>query len=432
MLRSLDEAGGPVLEEVAGTDDVLVTFACLRDDPAVTLRTPLVSLVADSNPDGDIILQRLPNTRLWYTSMLVDRRVSTSYQFRVPGASPGLEAEVEQSLLLNPSGLQAFARAMLPRGFADASNPEKLFPHYGVLAGTSSGGTPAALWESVLTLPGAEPFPYLDGAAERGRVVERDFSTTATPGVRTVGVYLPVGYDSRKEYPLVVAVDGEFYRRVARLPEILDAAIVSGVIPPVIVAFWHNQDASSRQRELACSADFLSAIADEFYPWIEATFSVSTAPRERVITGFSLGGLGIGLGRARTARRVRLCPRCIAFAVVHAGSGSRTRMADSRIRHGGETPWGLLIHWRARNRFARARRFPSFHAGLRSRVSGRPDRAPRRTVQLPRGARWTRLRSCPQGHSERPCRAPRRLTALAFGEWGRGLHRHPGRTARLT
>ncbi len=291
MLRSLDEAGGPVLEEVAGTDDVLVTFACLRDDPAVTLRTPLVSLVADSNPDGDIILQRLPNTRLWYTSMLVDRRVSTSYQFRVPGASPGLEAEVEQSLLLNPSGLQAFARAMLPRGFADASNPEKLFPHYGVLAGTSSGGTPAALWESVLTLPGAEPFPYLDGAAERGRVVERDFSTTATPGVRTVGVYLPVGYDSRKEYPLVVAVDGEFYRRVARLPEILDAAIVSGVIPPVIVAFWHNQDASSRQRELACSADFLSAIADEFYPWIEATFSVSTAPRERVITGFSLGGL---------------------------------------------------------------------------------------------------------------------------------------------
>jgi len=115
-----------------------------------------------------------------------------------------------------------------------------------------------------------------------------------------VAVYLPANYDPAARYPVVLCFDGEHYRDVARLPELLDHAIANGRVPPLIAVFWHNRDAASRNTELTCSPDLELAIVDELWPWIESTFPVSPRPVDRILTGFSLGGLAsLWLGAAR-------------------------------------------------------------------------------------------------------------------------------------
>src|SRR5690606_36068822 len=69
---------------------------------------------------------------------------------------------------------------------------------------------------------------------------------------------------------------------------------------PLIAVFWHNRDSASRTTELTSALDLSETICGEFWPWLDANFSISRDPKHRVISGFSLGGLAslcVGLDR---------------------------------------------------------------------------------------------------------------------------------------
>lgn len=325
LLADLRSARGPLIEVIPGERQVLVTFVCIRDSDAVSLRTPLAAVAESVNLDLDIDLERVPGTNVWYASVEVDSRIATSYQFRVPGEIAGDDLETEYTVQGDPAALKEFARAMVARGFADAQNPERLFPTYGVLAGLQPAATDLEVWESTIQLHDAEPFPHLDPSPERGSVIEYPFASRTTSETRTVAIYLPAFYDPSTRYPLVLFFDGEHYRDVGRMPEILDHAIASGRIPPLIAVFWHNRDASSRTAELTCTPELRSTMGDELWPWLDANFSITRDPRLRIVSGFSLGGLAslwVGLERSQVFGSVLAVSPSLWFSPHDSGEAS--------------------------------------------------------------------------------------------------------------
>ena len=325
LLADLRSARGPLIEVIPGDQKVLVTFVCIRDAAAVSLRTPLAAIATSVNLDLDIDLDRVPGTNVWYASVEADSRIATSYQFRMPGEVAGGDLETEYAVQDDPAALVEFARAMVARGFADAQNPERLFPTYGVLAGMQPAATGLDVWESTVQLPDAEPFPHLGPSPERGLVTEHPFVSRATPETRTVAIYLPAFYDPSTRYPLVLFFDGEHYRDVGRMPEILNHAIASGRIPPLIAVFWHNRDASSRTAELTRTPELSSTISDELWPWLDANFSITRDPRLRVVSGFSLGGLAslwVGLERPEVFGSVLAVSPSLWFSPPDSGEAS--------------------------------------------------------------------------------------------------------------
>ncbi|MFB9905473.1 alpha/beta hydrolase-fold protein [Allokutzneria oryzae] len=271
LREDLTAARGPLLEDLG--DQVLVTFVHITRAESVAVATPLVPL-----PPPRIMtpMTRVPGTDVWYHSVAADPRVSTSYRFHVdPPPSPGSAAE-QLAIVADQEAMTAFMGELAASARTDEFNPELAFP-------AEMGGLGP---ETLLTLPKAEPFPYLDGTPLRGTLDEHVLFDE-----RTVSVYLPPDYDASASYPVVVAVDGEMLIQHCRLPEVFDGAIARGAIPPVILVLWHNRTVSSRMQELACSPQLPAALADELLPWLREHYAVSTDPARVVISGMSYGGL---------------------------------------------------------------------------------------------------------------------------------------------
>jgi S-formylglutathione hydrolase FrmB len=119
---------------------------------------------------------------------------------------------------------------------------------------------------------------------------------------RDMYVYLPPGYDPHGRYPLIIWLHSytddecEFARSVA---PILDAAVMSGELPPLIVAApdgslsgdWHNLSLGSWyvNSERGRFADY---IVDDVLGFMEQNFAVCPDRSARVLAGFSMGGFG--------------------------------------------------------------------------------------------------------------------------------------------
>ncbi|MFO0567408.1 MAG: alpha/beta hydrolase-fold protein [Polyangiaceae bacterium] len=127
----------------------------------------------------------------------------------------------------------------------------------------------------------------------------------ADPSVRPLWVYTPPGYDRapKKRYPslyLILGLTGQIDMWKNRLPfrpnvlELCDELFAEGGAPPAIVVFvdcW-TRLGGSQYIDSPGTGRYLSYLADEIVPFVDARDRSLPKPEHRGITGKSSGGYG--------------------------------------------------------------------------------------------------------------------------------------------
>ena len=109
-------------------------------------------------------------------------------------------------------------------------------------------------------------------------------------------VYLPEGYDSLEDLPVLYVTDGQSYIRQGRMPQMLSRLIKSKAIEPVISVFVDprdpdNNSTNRRNQQFLCNPDYFRFFAEELIPNIEQTYPAASDREKRTILGLSFGGL---------------------------------------------------------------------------------------------------------------------------------------------
>lgn len=109
-------------------------------------------------------------------------------------------------------------------------------------------------------------------------------------------VYRPDGASSSARLPTLYVTDGEYYLRYGDFKSVLDRVIGSGSSVPIVVVFVDSRDPDApdltrRNQEFMCNTRYAQFFAGELIPRISAEEPVSMARDERVVMGFSFGGI---------------------------------------------------------------------------------------------------------------------------------------------
>jgi enterochelin esterase-like enzyme len=114
----------------------------------------------------------------------------------------------------------------------------------------------------------------------------------------TYSIYIPHGYKSSVQYPIIYVTDGYEYmhERLGNMVTVLDNLIFLKKIQPVIAVFIDhrepiNRSNNRRMQELAMNEKYLQFLTSELIPAVEKNFSVSKDPAHRAVLGNSMGGL---------------------------------------------------------------------------------------------------------------------------------------------
>jgi len=205
---------------------------------------------------------------------------------------------------------------------ADAGGPD---PRNAVLS-TGMSGTAT----SVLRLPAAPPSPWLaapvpaasagtsimgEAAAASGRLPPAHCWASSGPAgpkhvlgdfvrglelrrirdagagrLRNIWLYRP-RVPPAAPTPLLVLHDGQVWAKYQNLAGTLDAAIGSGILPPLHVAMVDSVDVSTRSRELSGPTGSVDFVAQGLIPELRRTLPLTRDPLQTVVSGASYGGL---------------------------------------------------------------------------------------------------------------------------------------------
>jgi enterochelin esterase-like enzyme len=151
-----------------------------------------------------------------------------------------------------------------------------------------------ARWLGVLTISWFGAFAV---AADEGTLGDnqRIFSTHLGYELQ-YRVYRPATVPADRQLPSLYVTDGQAYLDQGGFKNVLDEAIGSGLIMPVLVVFLDSRNPMNllenrRNSEFMCNLDFATFFADELIPTISRHQPVSTLREDRVILGVSFGGL---------------------------------------------------------------------------------------------------------------------------------------------
>jgi enterochelin esterase family protein len=141
---------------------------------------------------------------------------------------------------------------------------------------------------STLAMPNARPTPELEGEiASAGSMAFHVVGSAACSDWRRVWVYLPPDYDAQaRRYPALYFNDGEAYMLSAHAPEIMDSLLAQGEVVPAILVFVEGQAPCGAAQ---LDQRFVTFLADELAPWIDARYATSTDPQERAVGGAGPG-----------------------------------------------------------------------------------------------------------------------------------------------
>lgn len=290
LVADLKAAGGPIVEPLVNQPGkVLVSFVYVGSDKPVTLRCQLFPRQSERLSHA---MERVAGTDVWYASTPADADLSIAYRFVVDDPMSGVGSDLAK-LFADKERLMALTAESLQRSHADPYNPDAMFPMMALMTAGVTDGVPRERWDSVLTLPSAEPLRHYGTPPARGEIQSHTFTSRMFPGERTVGVYVPHRYDpDRNEpYAAVVMLDGEYWRTAGRIDVMLDNLIADGDIPPLLAVLVHNATPVSRMVEMTCNPDHPGMLADELLPWLRQQYHATVEPARTVIGGASYGGL---------------------------------------------------------------------------------------------------------------------------------------------
>lgn len=146
---------------------------------------------------------------------------------------------------------------------------------------------------SELAMPGyVQPWEIVRGPnLPAGTVLNYNFTSTNTNSTFAYYVYLPPGYDSTstRRYPVVYFHDGQEYLSLAQAATVLDNAIDSNRIEPVIGVFVRP---NNRNNEYAGSLRnaYAAFFAQELVPYIDTHYKTIPDKYKRLVLGDSYGG----------------------------------------------------------------------------------------------------------------------------------------------
>jgi enterochelin esterase-like enzyme len=111
-------------------------------------------------------------------------------------------------------------------------------------------------------------------------------------------VYLPYGYDSLSNLPVLLLTDGhEFlHNELGNFPNIVDHLIEQKQIEPIVVVFIDPRDPdmislNKRIKEFSNNPAYSHFLVNELLPEIERDYTISDKREKRALGGVSMGGL---------------------------------------------------------------------------------------------------------------------------------------------
>jgi enterochelin esterase-like enzyme len=109
-------------------------------------------------------------------------------------------------------------------------------------------------------------------------------------------IYRPATASDDDKLPSLYVTDGQWYLDQGHFKAVLDEAISSGQIVPILVVFLDSRNPdrlgeNRRNLQFMCSSDFASFFGAELVPAISREQPVSHSRDDRVILGLSFGGL---------------------------------------------------------------------------------------------------------------------------------------------
>ncbi|MCA9894088.1 MAG: hypothetical protein KC615_13960 [Anaerolineae bacterium] len=126
----------------------------------------------------------------------------------------------------------------------------------------------------------------------QGTIHHIEIFSEALEEERSMTVYLPPQYSDGRTYPVVYMADGQAAQAVAYY---LEAAFLSGDLPLIIVVGVHSGEYRAeeylpgmRQRRFEQHEQFFT---QEVRQWVEDNYAVSTQREDRVVFGYSNGGV---------------------------------------------------------------------------------------------------------------------------------------------
>lgn len=109
-------------------------------------------------------------------------------------------------------------------------------------------------------------------------------------------IYRPAEISAGDRLPTLYVTDGQGYLQQGGFKAVLDTAISSGVIEPVLVVFLDSRnpdklEENRRNSQFMCSTKFAAFFATELIPTISQEQPASSLREDRVSLGVSFGGL---------------------------------------------------------------------------------------------------------------------------------------------
>ena len=153
-----------------------------------------------------------------------------------------------------------------------------------------------------MTPPTSPLFTRLSGWLQGGAVRVERLRAVHSPELgngRTITVYLPPGYTHDREYPLLIAHDGQ-EMNAWKLSDALRQHHAAGHVTPIVAAIPANAD---RMHEYGTAgrlnsqglgsraAEFQLFVTDTVVPLLRRRYQVSRRPAHTAVMGASLGGL---------------------------------------------------------------------------------------------------------------------------------------------
>jgi len=147
--------------------------------------------------------------------------------------------------------------------------------------------------------PTATPLPPSPTPActeTRGRIETGTFFSAVIGQAQPYRVYLPPCYGARDEpYPVLYMLHGYPYDERhwddLGIDEAADAGIAAGSLPPFLIAMPAADNEGTYTHTSGGPGSFEAVLMDEFLPFFEATYPVTSRREARAIGGMSRGGV---------------------------------------------------------------------------------------------------------------------------------------------